>query len=111
LFRPGGVGNQRGGSQALAWLLAVPGATRTVLEVTLPYSYAAFDRFIGFQPAQYVSPETAIVLATTAYRRARLLAAEGTPAIGLACTAALITDRPRVGGTAARSPCAVKPGR
>ncbi len=60
-----------GGSQALAWLLAVPGATRTVLEVTLPYSYAAFDRFIGFQPVHYVSPETSVILATTAYRRAR----------------------------------------
>jgi len=28
-----------GGSQALAWLMSVPGATRTVLEVTLPYSH------------------------------------------------------------------------
>ncbi len=86
-----------GGSQALAWLLSVPGATRTVLEVTLPYSYPAFERFLGFRPQQFVSHETAIQMAQVAYRRARLLAAEGTPSIGLACTATLITDRPKRG--------------
>ena len=86
-----------GGSQALAWLLAVPGATRTVLETTLPYSYVAFERFLGYRPDQFVSRATAINLAKTAYRRARLLAAEGTPSIGLACTATLVTDRPKRG--------------
>ncbi len=86
-----------GGSQALAWLLGVPGASRTVLEVTLPYSYAAFERYIGFQPEQNVARETAIVLARVAYGRARLLATEGTPSIGLACTATLVTDRPKRG--------------
>ena len=86
-----------GGSQALAWLLAVPGASRTVLETTLPYSYAAFERFLGYRPEQFVSRATAISLAKTAYRRARLLAAEGTPSIGLACTATLVTDRPKRG--------------
>ena len=86
-----------GGSQALAWLLAVPGATRTVLEVTLPYSYTSFERFVGYRPDQFVSQQTAVVLAKTAYRRARILAAEGTPSIGLACTATLVTDRPKRG--------------
>jgi len=86
-----------GGSQALAWLLAVPGASRTVLETTLPYSYVAFERFIGYRPDQFVCRPTAINLAKTVYRRARLLAAEGTPSIGLACTATLVTDRPKRG--------------
>lgn len=86
-----------GGSRALAWLLAVPGASRTVLEVTLPYSYAAFEQYIGFTPVQNVSRQTVLMLAKVAYGRARLLAAEGTPSIGLACTATLITDRPKRG--------------
>lgn len=86
-----------GGSQALAWLMSVPGATRTVLEVTLPYSHSSFERFLGMRPAHFVARETAIQMAAVAYRRARILAPEGTPAIGLACTAALVTDRPRRG--------------
>lgn len=86
-----------GGSQSLAWLMGMPGATKTILEVTFPYSYASFERFIGFQPESYVSQDTAIVMAKVAYRRARLLAPEGTPAVGVACTAALITDRPKRG--------------
>ncbi|GAB4570749.1 MAG: hypothetical protein Kow0077_05630 [Anaerolineae bacterium] len=86
-----------GGSQALAWLLSVPGATRTVLEVTLPYSYASFDRFIGFSPQHYVARETAETMARVAYRRARILAPDGVPSLGIACTATLITDRPKRG--------------
>ncbi len=86
-----------GGSQALAWLMSVPGATRTVLEVTLPYSHASFERFLGKRPAHFVARETAVQMVNVAYRRARILAPEGTPAIGVACTAALVTDRPRRG--------------
>jgi nicotinamide mononucleotide (NMN) deamidase PncC len=86
-----------GGSQALAWLMSVPGATRTVLEVSLPYSYAAFEKYLGFQPEQYASQQTAEALAQVAYRRARLLAPEGTPSIGVSCTATLVTDRPKRG--------------
>lgn len=85
------------GSLALAWLLGVPGASRTVLEVTLPYSYSAFERFIGFRPRQFVSVETAQIMAETAYRRARLLAVDGLPSVGLACTATIVTDRPKRG--------------
>lgn len=86
-----------GGSRALAWLLSVPGASRTVLEMTLPYSYPAFEHYLGFRPEQFVSRETAIYLAKAAYHRARLLAAEGKPSLGLACTATLVTDRPKRG--------------
>lgn len=85
------------GSQALAWLMSIPGATRTILEVTLPYSYASFERFVGFRPEHFVSSETAVLMAKVAYRRARLLAPDGTPSVGLACTATLVTDRPKRG--------------
>ncbi|MBN1964506.1 MAG: hypothetical protein JW910_07655 [Anaerolineae bacterium] len=86
-----------GGSQALAWLLGVPGASHTVLEMTLPYSRAAFQRYLGAEPEQAVSRETALALAEVAYRRARILAEDGTPSVGLACTAALVTERPKRG--------------
>ncbi|MBX7253894.1 MAG: hypothetical protein K1X50_18075, partial [Candidatus Promineofilum sp.] len=46
------------GSQALADLLGVPGASRTLLEALIPYTADAFDEFLGGAPEQYVSAET-----------------------------------------------------
>ena len=92
-----------GGSQALADLLAVPGASRTVLEAVVPYSAAALGTFLGDIPRQAVSPETATALAHAAYRRAMALhpaRQEGRPSeplIGASCTAALRSDRPKKG--------------
>ncbi|MFB3076872.1 MAG: hypothetical protein ACE1Y4_02600, partial [Lysobacterales bacterium] len=47
-----------GGTQALADVLAVPGASRTVLEALVPYSAAALTEFLGTLPNQVVSIET-----------------------------------------------------
>ena len=47
------------GSEALAWLLAVPGASRTVLEAVVPYSPGSMVELLGWEPAQAASPETA----------------------------------------------------
>ncbi len=86
-----------GGTQAVADLLAVPGASRTVLEVVVPYSEAALAEFLGASPHQAVSVETAAALARAAYKRAVVLhAAEGS-LVGVACTAALATDRLKKG--------------
>jgi len=92
-----------GGSQALADLLAVPGASRTVLEAVVPYSAAALATFLGASPRQAVSSETAAWLAHAAYRRATALHPAGRggrssePLIGVSCTAALRSDRPKKG--------------
>ncbi len=87
-----------GGIQAVADLLAVPGASRTVLEVLVPYCRQSMISFLGALPPQAVSAETAAALATAAYRRAiQLREQEAIPVIGLACTAALVTDRPKKG--------------
>ena len=59
-----------GGTQAIADLLAVPGASRTVLEVVVPYSETALAEFLGDYPDQAVSVETAAALARAAYKRA-----------------------------------------
>ncbi|MCP5100175.1 MAG: hypothetical protein GY943_31870, partial [Chloroflexi bacterium] len=85
------------GTQALSDLLNVPGATRTLLEALVPYSQAAFDEFLGQQPKQYVHPQTARFLAGRAFTRARWLENTDTPLVGLACTATIVTDRPKRG--------------
>lgn len=84
------------GSQALADLLAVAGASRTLLEARVPYSAASFDDFLGSTPAQYVAEATACRMAGRALARAQALQAEP-PLIGLACTATIATDRPKRG--------------
>ncbi|MDX1413999.1 MAG: hypothetical protein R3293_07390 [Candidatus Promineifilaceae bacterium] len=85
------------GTQALSDLLGVAGATRTLLEALVPYSEASFDEFLGQKPPQYVADETAHLLAGRAFTRARWLDSEANPQIGLACTATIITDRPKRG--------------
>jgi hypothetical protein len=85
------------GTQALSDLLGVAGASRTVLEALVPYSEASFDEFLGQKPPQYVSTETAHFLAGRAFTRARWLESENHPTVGLACTATIVTDRPKRG--------------
>ena len=87
-----------GGSQALADLLAVPGASKTFLEGLIPYCEQAVVAFLGFRPEHFVSEETAVTLAEKAYVRALALRESSeTPVIGAACTATLVTDRPKKG--------------
>jgi hypothetical protein len=85
------------GSQALADLLAVGGASRTLIEGLIPYSQAAFADFLTRTPAQYTAPETARLLAGRALTRGRWLEGNERPIVGLACTAAIATDRTKRG--------------
>ena len=85
------------GTEALSSLLGVAGATRTLLEALVPYSNAAFDEFLGQPPAKYVTERTARLLAGRAFTRARWLDAAVNPVVGLACTATIVTDRPKMG--------------
>ena len=111
------------GGQAVAWLLAVPGASRTILEALVPYGKRSMLEFLGHEPARYVSPETARKMAEVAYRRALHLLEDPVPSppssaksvgdevttaeeipgglgervVGLACTASIATDRPKRG--------------
>jgi nicotinamide mononucleotide (NMN) deamidase PncC len=87
-----------GGAQAVADLLAVPGASRTLLEALVPYNEKSLEEFLGSPPVQAVSVDTAAALAQAAYRRATTLREnDSVPVIGLSCTAALVTDRPKKG--------------
>ena len=85
------------GSVALSWILAVPGASRTVLEATVPYSEASLVDLLGGRPASLASRETAEAMAQVAFERALDLREAEYPVVGLACTAAIRTDRPKRG--------------
>jgi nicotinamide mononucleotide (NMN) deamidase PncC len=85
------------GSQALAWLLGVAGASRTLLEAVIPYSPQAVVDYLGWMPEHYASAGVAVSLAAAAYGRARGLREADGPLLGLGCTAAIATDRPRRG--------------
>jgi hypothetical protein len=85
------------GSLALFQLHSVAGSSRTILEATDRYAAASLADLLGHAPEQFVSRETAIAMAAQAYRRAMRLAAPGTVCLGVACTAAIATDRERRG--------------
>ena len=99
-----------GGSRAIADLLDVPGASRTLLTAFVPYSDQAMIDFLGSRPDEFCSNRTARAMAMAAFFHARKLgqadSAEGATAgssssagdlAGVACTAALVTARPRRG--------------
>ena len=89
------------GTQALAWLFAQGGASRTVLDAQVPYSSAALFGYTGRRAEQHVSASEALLMAEKALELAEtLLASEDEPDLplaGVACTAAIATDRVRLG--------------
>lgn len=86
-----------GGGGALAWITARPGASRILVEGTMPYDNDVLARRLGRVPASAVSADVAEALAVTAQRRAARRGDDGREPIGVACTAALATDRDRRG--------------
>ncbi len=85
-----------GGSRAISALLTQSGASRTVLEATIPYSAGALRDWLGSEPEQYCSDRTARAMAMVAYLRARRLAPDAS-VLGFAATASLASDRPKRG--------------
>ena len=85
------------GAPAMGWILGVAGASRSVLDVQVPYASSAMIDYIGSEPEQYVSERAALDLARAAYRRAVELREEGYPVVGLSCSATIATDRPKRG--------------
>ena len=85
------------GAEALAWLHAVGGSSRTVLEAVDRYAAASLAEAVGGAPEQAVSPQVAAALAAHARRRARALAPAGVAVVGVGCTATIATDRTKRG--------------
>lgn len=84
-----------GGSLAISDLLAVPGASSFLLEARVPYSPVALTEWLGREPEQCCSRETALAMAVVAWQRAGQLSSK--PAVGVGCTAALVSNRPKRG--------------
>jgi nicotinamide mononucleotide (NMN) deamidase PncC len=85
------------GGPALQALLGVAGASNTLLEATIPYGRRAFVDYLGRAPAQFVSEPTALRLAGRALARAQLLVEADRPLLGVACSAAIASNRPKKG--------------
>jgi nicotinamide mononucleotide (NMN) deamidase PncC len=60
-----------GGTSAISELLAIPGASNTLLESMVPYSQESLKQYLGFDPLQAVSQNTARQMAMRAYLRAK----------------------------------------
>ena len=87
-----------GGSRAIAELLAVPGASASVLEAVVPYAPAALERWLGGPPDQACSEPAARAMAMAAFERARTLSdAKPDLLCGIGATASLATTRPKRG--------------
>jgi len=98
-----------GAVHAPTWLLSVPGASRTVLDVRIPYSHESLAALIRGSllpggngqrktlPEKSVSEAMAEVMADAAFREATNLSPFGTPVLGVGVTCALATDRDRRG--------------
>ncbi|XP_042022036.1 uncharacterized protein LOC121769329 isoform X1 [Salvia splendens] len=86
-----------GGSQALGWLMSVPGASNTVLEAVVPYSRMSLVQLLGKVPTQFASRQTAEDMALMAYNRAIVLSNPGFPALGVGFSGSLASSRPKLG--------------
>lgn len=80
------------GVDALAWLHAVAGSSRTVLEAVDCYSPTSMQELLGFEPDKFVSATVSQTLAAKALARSKKLNQSGMPCLGLSCTASIATD-------------------
>lgn len=87
-----------GGTGAAQAILSHPGASRFVLDVTIPYSTRAFEDYLTPVKLEgsFCSERAAHELAKSAYERA-IYYAPGEQVVGISCTAAIKTSRVRRG--------------
>jgi hypothetical protein len=71
---------------------------------------SALSDLIGYSPAQTAASDTAEAMATACLERAKRLADADIPVAGIACTAALVTDRKRRGDNRAHIAVATRDG-
>jgi nicotinic acid mononucleotide adenylyltransferase len=89
-----------GAVHAPTWLLSVPGASRTILDVRIPYSHESLADIVPRDISDRhpsVSVEMAVAMAKEAFREATNLTPFGTEVLGVGVTCALATDRERRG--------------
>ena len=86
-----------GGSQLISWLLNHPGASRAIVEAQVPYSERALAAYLAAAGPHGANERTARDMAGRAFVRAAAFADPGPGCIGVGCSAALATSRPRRG--------------
>ena len=86
-----------GGSSAVASLLKVPGASRFVVEASVPYHADALRAYVDAKPVSLCSSQVAGKMARVAYDRALHWSGQESRCVGIACTAALQSSRERRG--------------
>ena len=59
-----------GGAQALSWLMEIPGASKTILNIDVPYSAEALENYLGWRPNKAVSGKVAKYMAHRAFQNA-----------------------------------------
>ncbi|MDR3183503.1 MAG: hypothetical protein LBT89_11415 [Planctomycetaceae bacterium] len=64
-----------GGTPVITDFLTVPGASKTIIDVAVPYSKEALAQYIGHTPERFCSGQTARSIATIAFHHARHLIA------------------------------------
>lgn len=85
------------GVQVLNWLLGTPGASRTILEAVIPYSTRSLTSYLGYEPERIATLDVALDMARIAYQRGQNLASNNDLLVGVGCSAAIITDRKKMG--------------
>jgi nicotinamide mononucleotide (NMN) deamidase PncC len=87
-----------GGTGLIEEMMTTPGASRTVLDVRIPYAVKALEEVLGSKPEQACSSRTARAMAMAALQRSLTYSHEpGDVPFGLGCTASLATDRDKKG--------------
>lgn len=87
-----------GGVGAVSALTSVAGASKSLLEATVPYSREALGKYLENPPERSCSPDVAADLALCALKRARGLLPSGPhDLLGVGATCSLTTDPPRLG--------------
>uniref|UniRef100_A0A6T6T7R1 Cytidyltransferase-like domain-containing protein n=1 Tax=Amorphochlora amoebiformis TaxID=1561963 RepID=A0A6T6T7R1_9EUKA len=93
------------GGEAIAQLCQVPGMSSLIQEMIVPYAEESSEQFVGSAVKKWVSKEMAIELARAAHRRSVEISAKSPDfftkprprSIGLGCTAAVVSTRPKKG--------------
>ena len=88
-----------GGTEALASLLQVPGASNTILESYIPYAKESMDAYLNKKPDHYCSMQTCLSMAANAYKSCSKIASETKSKylIGISITASLATTYTKIG--------------
>lgn len=80
-----------GGTGIFPIMLERGGGSSTLLSGMIPYSQDETISILGGKPEKFVSEHTARSLAMAAYQKAVKLCTDGSPVVGLSCTASLQT--------------------